>query len=578
LIKHKEILEKLRDFMKRENLDFFIVSATDEYLNEYISLNENSRYVITGFSGSTGVAFVTMNDVFLFVDGRYHLQADNETDKNLVTVVKVGMDTSIFQALMEKILNLANKNQNIGFVSRKVSFASFKKLVDEFNIKKVNYIKYDYDPVLEIAGIIPQKATGYLRYVPTSIAGIDQQEKLNIIRSKLDELEIDVLAITKLEEIAYLFNLRGQQIPYSSSFKAISVVNSNKALLFTDLSTILAEIRNNYNNNFEFREKEDFLNYLKEIENKGLNIGFAPGNCNLFTYLHIENKGNNVVQLEQSPISQMMAVKNPAEIAHMENCFRSTDIVVNRAICWLNQNLEKGVNVTEKDFSEKVKSLFLEEGAYGLSFEVIAASGKNTAVIHYTNPDPNRNITMGELVLLDCGAYFEGGYATDITRTFLAGGLRAKASAEAREIYTKVLKAFLQGITYKLQDDTTGFDIDKKVRKNLMEDTQEAFKFAHGTGHGVGIAVHESPPRISPSDTAKTELKPGMCFTIEPGLYNNKWGGVRLENTVTVISTASGNEIKSLVRAGFDESLIDWDKLSEQEAAWLKNYQKKAIG
>ncbi|HBG49314.1 MAG TPA: hypothetical protein DDW90_07410 [Cyanobacteria bacterium UBA9971] len=295
---------------------------------------------------------------------------------------------------------------------------------------------------------------------------------------------------------------------------------------------------------------------------------------NLSDCRKLERLNHKLIEVKESPIAQMKAVKNKQELEHFRECFLKTDIVVNRAICWLNQNLEKEISISEKDFSDKVKSLFFEEGAVGLSFETIAASGKNTAFIHYTKADPEKIIKSGELVLLDCGGYFEGGYATDITRTFLAGGLRAEAGKKQKEIYTRVLKAFLYGINFELEENTTGFDIDKKVRNLINQDKPEGFNFSHGTGHGVGISVHESPPRLGPSETSKTKLLSGMVFTIEPGLYCEDFGGVRIENTVTL----SENKIKSLTKAKLDDNLINYELLTEQEKVWLENYQKQSIG
>ncbi|EKE04760.1 MAG: hypothetical protein ACD_20C00007G0021 [uncultured bacterium] len=576
----KVILDKLRDFMKKENLDFFIVNATDEYLSEYIKLSENSRYIITGFSGSTGDALVTLKDVYLFVDGRYHLQADNETDKKLITVVKVGMEISPFTALVDKITELSHQGQNIALVSTKISYSSHKRLNEVFRIKGLRHQEYDYDPILEIADIKSQRIPELIRYIPTTISGITAEEKFGIVKSKFDDNNIDIYVLSKLEEIAYITNLRGDEIPYSSVFKAKAIMYKDKISIFTDKNKITRDIKEKFDIKFEFLPDDSFLEHLNNLKNiaNSLNIGFNPNTTNLFTYRKLEDTGNKLSEIDKSPITQMMTIKNQAELDHMQDCFRRTDIVVNRAIVWLNQRLENEVKTTEKDFADKVKALFIEEGAYGLSFEVIAASGKNTAIIHYTNPDSEKPINKGELVLLDCGAYFEGGYATDMTRTFLAGGRRAEASNKAKEVYTTVLKGVLNGLYYHFTSETTGYDIDKTVREVVTKDTDESFKFAHGTGHGVGIAVHEAPPRISPAEASKTKLEVGMCFTIEPGLYNDNWGGVRIENTVTVIHNEFGRKIKTLTRSKFDENLIDYDMLNKQEIEWLEDYQKRAMG
>lgn len=574
MINRDAVIEKTRNFMKKEKINFLIVFSTDEYLNEYVALSENSRYILTGFSGSAGDALVTQKEIFLFVDGRYHLQADEETDKNLINVVKVGMDKSPQTALFEKIAELSDHSAKIGIISKKISCSGFRKLLDILSEKNAKYSEFDFDPVLKVSDSVKSENKFQLRYISTEISGLSAEEKLDLIIKNNHEKNIDILVITKLEEIAYLTNLRANEIPYSSSFKAKALINSEKCFIFTDLIKITPEIKEKLGKRFIFEgEGNDFS---KDLENHTIpiNIAFDLTSTNLNDCRKLERMKHNIVEIKDSPIALMKSVKNKQELDHIAECFLKTDIVVNRAMSWLNQELEHGAKVSEKDFSDRVKSLFFEEGAVGLSFEPITASGKNTAFIHYTKANPEKYIQPGEMILLDCGGYFEGGYATDITRTFLAKSKNNIATEKQKEIYTKVLKAFLHGINYKLHENTTGFDIDSKVREIINQDKPEGFNFSHGTGHGVGVSVHESPPRIGPSEVSKTKLVSGMCFTIEPGLYCDDFGGVRIENTVML----QEKQIKTLTKAKLDDNLINKDLLTEQEKIWLENYQKHAIG
>lgn len=575
MIVKENIIKKIRIFMKKEKLNFLIVFSTDKYLNEYVDLKENARYILTGFSGSTGDALVTPTDIFLFVDGRYHLQADEEVDEKLITVVKVGMDKAPQTALYEKIAELSENKSAVGIISKKMNCGGYKKLLDILADKNILYKELDFDPVIDFAEIEKSEKSAELRFVPIEIAGSSPEEKLVLVIKENHKKNIDALVITKLEEIAYLTNLRGNEISYSSSFKAKAVINSEKCFIFTDLNNITPEIRQKLGNKFVFEsEDSDFSKNLKKVH-KQLNVGYDFYSMNLSDCRKLEQLKHKLIEIKESPISLMKSVKNRQELEHIQECFLKTDIVVNRAKSWLNQSLEHGEKISEKDFSDKVKSLFFEEGAFGLSFEPIVASGKNSAFIHYTKANPEKLIKSGELLLLDCGGYFKGGYATDITRTFLANGLKAVADKKQKEIYTGVLRAFLHGINYKQEETTTGFDIDKKVREVIEQNKPQGFNFSHGTGHGVGLSVHESPPRISPSEFSKTKLLPGMVFTIEPGLYCEDFGGVRIENTVKITADF---QIKSLTKANFDDNLIDKSLLSEQEKIWLEKYQKQAIG
>lgn len=579
MLNNEKIISDFRSFMKSENLDFFIINATDEYLNEYTELKHNARYVLTNFSGSTGDVIVTKNNIFLFVDGRYHLQADEETDNNFVTVEKVGMDLSPQTALVNKMSELAFDNASLGVVSSKISCSYYKKLKNSLKDKHINLKSYKDDPVFSFIEILANNNSSELRVLPDKISGENSSSKLKKIMNSFDNLNVEALLLTKLEEIAYVSNLRSNSIQYSSSFASKAIVYNNKCTIFCDLDLISSQIKNSVDKSLEFKAANEFESFINSLKEKNIsNIAFDPSSTNYYTYLILEKTGFLLKEMPESPVAYMKSVKNSNELMHIRECFMKTDITVVRAMAWLSQSLEKGLKITEKEFSDRVKTLFMEEGALGLSFEVIAASGKNTAVIHYTNPDENKYIEKDDLILLDCGAYFEGGYATDITRTFLAGGRIISPSEHAKKIYTKVLKAFLNGLFYEVQSETTGFDIDKKVRDVLDRDIDEGFKFAHSTGHGVGISVHEAPPRLGPSELSKSVLEPGMCFTIEPGIYNNQWGGVRLENSVTLVQDDKGLRIDPLVKTKFDENLIDRKYLTAQEAEWLDEYQQKAIG
>ena len=544
------MLKNLRTFMENEGITLFVVNSTDEYLSEYVSLDKNARYLITGFSGSTGDAIVTPHEVFLFVDGRYHLQAEKQTNPDVVTVVKVGMDKSPLKALYEKLAELATANVKIGIVSTKTSCSAFKEMQKALEDKQdVIIAEYEFDPVSPAQPPVDEKK---LKYVPLAISGKITPQKMELVKKYTHDNNIDLLLITNLEEIAYLTNLRGKEIPYSSSFKA-------KAAVFWDKLHI-------------FRTESKFDQFIKSV--KAENVYFCPGSTTLSVYRKAEKASDKLVEIKDSFISELKSIKTAQELDYMQECYLKTDIVVNRTICWLNQNLEKGIKVSEKDLSDKVKNLFIEEGATGLSFETITASGDNTAFIHYTSPDAERAIKAGDLILLDCGAYFEYGYATDQTRTFLAGGMQATATDLQKHVYTAVLKAFLTGLNYEVKEDTTGFDIDKRVREVIEANKPEGFFFSHSTGHGVGIPVHEAPPKIGPTEASKILLKPNMCFTIEPGLYCEGKGGVRIENTVALIN----GKIKTLTRAGFDENLINYDMLSEQEKVWLQEYNRIKVG
>jgi Xaa-Pro aminopeptidase len=532
-------LSDLRRLMLQDNLDYFLVASTDEYLNEYVPLEENSRYHITGFKGSTGDVLVGEHDAFLFVDGRYHTQADEEVYKSLVEVVKLSMSQSQKDAIIELLKDKGHLR--IGVVSSKISYYLFTEFKKE--LKNVEFVLYDKDPIENAQSKV--KSTTY--FVKEKITGMSADKKLSIIQN---DMNTDILILTKLDEIAYLTNYRSTSIPYSSCFKAKAVIEQEKCIIFTDCKI------GNIGKKFEVLPEDEFFEYLK-IPQKTKVI---TSSINLKTYMALEN--HFLKQIKSSPISEMKAIKNQNELEHLKKCYKRTDKVVKKVQKWMNSRS----NRTQIDLYNRTEKMFSRQWAKGLSFHTIAASGEDTAIVHFTNPQDKA--VSNTMVLLDCGGYFKGGYATDITQTFWVGA--EEPTIEHKTIYTAVLKGFLAGINCKITPKMTGKKLDWAVRKIVEKNALDGFKFAHSTGHGVGIVVHEFPPVLAPSEKAEIILKPNMCFSIEPGLYKEGSFGVRIERIVYIDDNSN---IVPLSKAPFDERLINYNMLTEEEIEQVKQWQ-----
>src|SRR5262249_47304663 len=265
--------------------------------------------------------------------------------------------------------------------------------------------------------------------------------------------------------------------------------------------------------------------------------------------------------------------KNSAELAAMIAAFARADAVVDKAARWLCKEVVANKRVTEADFAEMVNALFDASGATGLSFRIISAAGKNGAIIHYSDPSDRRVVKKGELMLLDTGAYYDEGYATDLTRTFLVDGPGARAEATQRYYYTVVLKSAIAGMTAILPEGSRGAQLDAITRAPLWS---EGLNYNHGTGHGVGINVHEFPPRIAPN--AQAVLEEGFVFSIEPGVYLPSFGGVRIENLCTLEKAPKKPgflAVKPLTYSPLDKRLIEPKMLTPAERAWLGAYAKR---
>ena len=214
-----------------------------------------------------------------------------------------------------------------------------------------------------------------------------------------------------------------------------------------------------------------------------------------------------------------------------------------------------------------------KEGAQSLSFEPIVAAGKNTSIIHYTTPSKEKKVEDGDLLLVDYGGYYEGGLATDTTRTFIKG----TANQQQKVAYTTVLKAFLNAYYKKYTKKSTYFDIDKIARDTIEKSISPDFAFAHSTGHGVGICVHENPPRLSSNESSKTKIIENTVFSIEPGVYKADWGGIRLENTVYAAYEDDCIIIHSFSHLPFEIKLVDMSMLTDIEKYYYMKWQADSL-
>lgn len=541
------MIDKLREFLKDNNLDCLLVNTTDEFLVEYNELCNCARYCVTGFSGSTGDVLVTKERVYQFADGRYHEQADAEVDHETTDVVKLQLGQTFLSELAARIA----PESVVGVVSDKISLNFYKALKSALNKKHCKIKPLDFDPVGLFKELKPSDNGQTVKQIDLSIAGVSADEKFKKLAKKLknNEAYLD----TNLENIAYFTNCRQYKTPFSSTFKAKMLVRKQKAQIYTN-----EKFDTTIGKHFEILPLKDFSNGLKNA-NK---VIFNPSTINYRDFTLIKSKA------QESPkdfIKEAKAIKNSAEIEHFKKNFERTDNVVNKAFM-LTQTRK---DLTELDLSNAVEKEYLAQGANQLSFKTILAAGANSSIIHYSHPSNKVKIKDGDFVLLDCGGHFEGGYSTDITRTFVKG----KATALQKKVYTTVMKMFLNAYHHRITPRTTGFTLDKIARKIHAQSGLKDFNFNHGLGHGVGINVHENPPTISCGPSGKRILKENMVFTIEPGLYKAGFGGVRLENTVYLTKVNGELKIQSFSHVPFQEEAIDYSILNEQEQKWLKDWQ-----
>lgn len=506
-------LEKYRKLMAEESIDCLLVNSTNEFLVEYNDLSENSRYKLTGFSGSTGDVLLTNAGIYLFVDGRYHIQADNEVNNNMVSVIKLQTG----QTLTEEIIKRVPQDAVLGIFAKKNS----QKRVEEFQ-KELEVKLLCCDP-LDGAVVRTDKDVVQL---DKTLTGISTDEKIDLITADMSDDEN--IYLTNLEEVSYLLNMRDFTKPYSSKIHYKALVNKSGVEL------LLNE---------------------KDLQNVNGTVFVDKSSINAYEYKLL---GEKAVAIADSPVKFLKAIKTDAEIQHLKSAFARTD----KALYAIKDYIENNDELTEYDIAQKLEEFYLFYGAKNLSFKSIVAKDKNSALAHYSKCSKDEIVKDGSLILIDSGAYYEGGLATDITRVFVKG----EPNELQKQVYTTVLKAFLTAFNSSCEN---GFEIDAIARKVFAENEIDGFVFNHGLGHGIGINVHEYPPSLSCGELAKTPIKDGMCFSIEPGLYSAKHFGVRLENSCFM----KDGKIHSFVNMCYEKKLINYTLLSELEKLWLEEFE-----
>lgn len=603
-------LSELRQEMKLNGLDALIVASTDEYLNETVDKNQSQRIYISNFTGSAGDIIITQDQAILMVDSRYHTQAGQQVDPEHYSVEKIGLDENSnkisefpYQRMVKVLSKLAkDKPITVGFDPEKFTpglLAYIKSGLTE-NSVHISLKATEENLVDKVRGGKPAPKVAPLNIISDKLTGESTASKLKRLEQKLEKSDCNAMVITELVDIAYLTNLRGNDIEFSSVFKARAFFENGKLTVFCNSNKVTDAVKKTLKDTVEFKPEKDFIPYIKaEIHDpeKDIKVAYCTKGTSYAITSTIDKASNedNIVKLKTNPIAQMRAIKNPTELNSMQNAMNRADRAVADVINWINDKVSKGEKVTEKDLEVKTEQAHKKHGASGLSFKTIPGCGPNGAIVHYSEGNPNVVIRPGDLILLDTGGYYDAGYATDLTRSWMAGGAKAAQKLESenpqdlknkKQVYSIVLKGALQGLFAELKPEANGQDLDRIVRETMKQFndpiTHKPADFGHSTGHGVGIAVHEGPPAITPTKSGEKQLKTGMVFSIEPGLYLEGWGGVRFENLVTVVphhnkdkAEKGWHEIKCLTFCPIDHNLLDDSILDKHDFKLIKQYDKK---
>jgi Xaa-Pro aminopeptidase len=564
---HRDRLAALRERMKSEGLDLYIVRGTDRFLNEYVPTAESTRVWLSGFTGSTGDALVGLSEAWMFVDGRYDLQAAKELDPADWKVVKVPLGTAIERGVAEECVAQHRKGGiRVGYEPDRFSLdllARFESWCLEGKVVLVPSAR----SLVELTRGEIRESRGTVRAVNEESVGRTVAQKIEAAAEWLRHEGAQGILVQRLDEIAYITNLRGDELPFQATFRSIALVTRSEIVLAVDGSKMPASVRG-ARPMIRFVEESAFFDALKGLGPKPV-IAMDPSGTTEALRLQLGIAGATVVNAT-SPFTAMKAKKTSAELRAMREAFEKADRVVARAQRWLIDAVLAGTRVTEVDFAKRVEQLFTESGAVGLSFKVISACGANAAMAHH-RPDPERVIGRGEMMLLDTGAYYAEGYATDLTRTFFVGGANDQPTADMKRWFTLTLKSAIAGMTARIPRGANGAQLDGICRAPLWA---EGLEYSHGTGHGVGINVHEAPPRVA--SVSLLNFEEGHVFSIEPGVYLPGRGGVRIENLCTVVPDSEPGflRVQSMTFSPLDKRLIENTMLDDRERAYLEEFER----
>lgn len=555
--------------MQSRNLDGMYISSFDPFISEYVPLEDNHRFYFTGFTGSMAEVLVPANGrVRLYVDGRYHEQADLEVDAKDVEVMKINADSSTTEELARDIKKLGIKR--LGYEADRTTLRYLKRLA-ESAAETIPFQPGELGKTIEWA---PLAALKPVTFVPREHRGRDTLEKTRaILRS-----EKEAIYVTALDSVAWITNCRGFHLPFLSSFYGKALVTKEKVYVFvTPDTTIDGKAKKEAGLEWILLNFADLPKELDRLQNTLHleKVFFDPGMSNSADFaMLVKTFGAERLAEKEGGLYEFQSIKEPVELMQIEASFRKSDQAIFKTIKWVKDQIKAGKRVTELDLYLETTKKYQAEGAVEQSFNTIAGVGPNGSIIHYGNPSDEVVIKDNDMILLDSGGYFEGGWATDTTRTFFADGTK-KPNPKMKEIYTLVLKGTLALQNAVFPAGTKGNVLDGYARGPMRK---KGYDYNHGTGHGVGLHVHE--PGVGISTRSNLPMKEGQIVSIEPGIYIPGFGGVRLENIAYVEKHPEYPgmlRFKCLVYIGFEPALIDPDLLNSEEKAQLKEYEAECL-
>ena len=533
------MIKNIKKFIIDNNLDGYIIPKNDKYFTEYSNINNLKK--VSNFSGSAGFALILKNKNYLFVDGRYTLQAKKQCGKNY-TIIEIPYNWP------KNLLNI--ENSKIGFDPNLFTY----HLLKNYFGNKTNLIPIVFNFKNKI-----KKKINYIYELDNKIIGESRKKKIEKVKKYLVKYKINYLYVSASENVNWLLNIRGKDLPNSplANCKMI-IAERGKSFVFIKSKKLLFLDKRNFKN-IIFCEEDNFFQVIYNL--KSGNVCIDKNTCSIFEEEVLRYKFK--ISSDIDPIYELKSIKNSIEIKNTIKVHIEDGIALTKFLYWYKTN---NLKITEKKIEKKLEYFRKRSNSYLFpSFDTIAGSGPNGAIIHYkSNNITNRRIKKKDILLIDSGGQYKWG-TTDVTRTTSNGVY----SNKIKNNFTRVLKGHIAVVTCDLKKSFNGYLIDKLARKPLKN---VGLNYSHGTGHGVGffLNVHEGPQSISRYN--RIPIKEGMILSNEPGYYLKNKYGIRIENLIYVKKIKNKLIFKNLTYAPIDLDLINFKILTKKEREYLFDY------
>ncbi|KAJ4311562.1 hypothetical protein N0V94_007890 [Neodidymelliopsis sp. IMI 364377] len=582
-----ERLAELRKLMKERNVDIYMVPSEDSHQSEYIAPCDARREYISGFTGSAGYAVITHDKAALSTDGRYFNQAEKQLDGNWELLKQGIQDVPTIQ---EWTVERVEGGKVVAVDPSVVTAVDARKLAEKIKKKGGEYRAVDDNLIDAIWKNRPSRPSEKVIVQPLDFSGKSFEDKITDLRKELEKRKSLGFVVSMLDEIAWLFNIRGSDIPYNPVLFSYAVVTPTAATLYVDENKLPQDVRDHLGDKVEIRPYEAIFEDVAALSKASLEAqNEAEAKKKFLTSNRASwalNKalgGEDKVEEVRSPVGDAKAVKNEVELEGMRQCHIRDGAALSEYFAWLeDQLINKKATLDEVDGADKLESIRSKHNGFmGLSFDTISSTGPNAAVIHY-KPEKGECAVIDPkaIYLCDSGAQYQDG-TTDTTRTLHFG----EPTEMERKAYTLVLKGNIALERIKFPKGTTGFAIDALARQFLWA---EGLDYRHGTGHGVGsfLNVHEGPigigTRVQYSEVA---LAVGNVISDEPGYYEDGKFGIRIENMIMVKEVETKHQFGDKPYLGFEHvtmtphcrNLVEMNLLTEDEKKFINEYHQEVF-